>query len=321
MRGQGTLAALAVGAALCLLGAIGSRAAGERPGVSEAEARIALGRRLFYDADLSLDGSMSCATCHGQRRGFAEGNRSHPGVTGEPGRRNVPGLANVGRRAVLTWGDSTLTTLEAQALVPITGTHPVEMGMKGKEAELGRRLLANACYRALFRAGFPEEQGAVGIGTVARALAAFQRALVSNDAPIDRIARGEAMPAGTQAGAGIFQRDCVACHAGPDGTDDRFHRVAALSPGVGDRGLAEVTGRAEDEGRFRTPSLRNVALSAPYFHDGAAPTLAEAIGRHEGIRLTADETQAVIGFLDLLTDRTFNGDPRFAYPDGACEAD
>jgi cytochrome c peroxidase len=97
------------------------------------QARIELGRRLFYDADLSRDGTMACATCHEQKHAFADGNRTHPGVTGEPGRRNVPGLANVRWIAPLTFADPAQTTLEAQVAVPVFGTHPVEMGMKGLE--------------------------------------------------------------------------------------------------------------------------------------------------------------------------------------------
>lgn len=307
------------GAALVAVALLASLAAVAAPArdAREADARAALGRRLFYDADLSLDGTMSCATCHGQRRGFAEGNRSHPGVTGEPGRRNVPGLANVGRRKVLTWGDSSLRTLEVQFLVPMTGTHPVEMGMAGKEAELARRLGANACYRALFGAAFPEEKGAIGMGTVARAVAAFQRSMVSTNAPIDRIGTGFALSDEARAGQRIFKHDCASCHKGPDFTDDRFHRVAPSQPE--DRGLGETTGRSADDGKFRTPSLRNVALSAPYFHDGSSPTIGDAIRRHAGIALKPGEQRAVAAFLDLMTDRTFVSDPRFAYPDGPCE--
>ncbi len=287
------------------------------PSAAMAQARAALGRRLFHDGDLSLDGSMSCASCHGQRRGFAEGNRAHPGVTGEAGRRNVPGLANVGRRMALSWADPGQFPLEVQALTPITGTHPVEMGMAGKEAELTRRLSANACYRALFRAAYPGE--AISLPTVAGALAAFQRTLVSDQAPIDRLRAGEAVAMTPQArrGAALFERDCAACHSGPDFTDDRSHRVAAPMPR--DLGLAEISGKAEDEGRFRTPSLRNVTLSAPYFHDGESPTLAAAIRRHEGRVPDAEDEAALIAFLDLLTDHAFVTDPRFAYPDQPCE--
>lgn len=306
------LGSVALAAGLLVL-TISASAASDRA----ADARAALGRRLFYDADLSFDGTMACATCHEQKHGFADGNRSHPGVTGEPGRRNVPGLANVARRKSLTWGDGTIRTLEAQFLVPVLGIHPVEMGMAGKEAELARRLSTNSCYRALFDAAFPAEKGAINIGTVARAVAAFQRTLVSSGAPVDS---GDPLPVEAQAGHALFRRDCASCHGGRDYTDDRFHRVAPLAEGATDRGLGEITLRATDDGKFRTPSLRNVALTAPYFHDGASPTLEAAIARHEGIGLKSGEMRDVAAFLNQLTDRTFVTDSRFAYPDQPCEA-
>lgn len=315
-------------AAVALIGSIvAAQAVDRRAPVAanraESAARIALGRRLFYDGDLSIDGSMSCATCHLQHRGFAEGQRNHPGVTGEAGRRNVPGLANVGARKSLTWGDGSIRTLEAQALVPMLGEHPVEMGMKGQEAELARRLGGNACYTRLFRAAFPAEQGVIGSATVARALAAFERSLVSRDAPADRYARGDAaaIPPEAHTGAALFKRHCAACHAGPDFTDDRFHAVATGAPDPRDRGLGEVTGHRRDLDRFRTPSLRNIAVAAPYFHDGASATLEEAVRRHRGIVLGSDGEAALVAYLRELTDQTFLADRKLAYPDGPCEAE
>lgn len=316
-------------AACLLLAAAGGRtpAASAPPPAATADAdaeaaRVALGRRLFYDGDLSLDGSMSCATCHVQRRGFADSTRTRPGVTDEPGRRNVPGLANVGRRRSLTWGDASIRTLEAQALVPILGEHPVEMGMKGREAELAGRLGRSACYARLFRAAFPAEAGRIDMDTVAGALAAFQRGLVSADAPADRFDRGDASALSPEAreGSRLFARRCADCHAGPDRTDDRFHRVAAGAVDPRDRGLGEITGRARDDGHFRTPSLRNVAVSAPYFHDGESPTLEHAIRRHRQVRLRDGEMAPLLAWLGALTDDRFLADPRFAYPDGPCEA-
>jgi len=288
----------------------------------ENAARIALGRRLFYDADLSIDGSMACATCHEQAHGFADGNSTHAGVTGEPGRRNVQTLANVARRKSLTWGDATIRSLEAQALVPIMGEHPVEMGMKGQEAELARRLGANACYGKLFRAAFPEAGGAIDMRTVTLALAAFQRTLISADAPADRFAKGEAsaISLAARTGATLFRQNCASCHSGPDFTDDRFHCVAIEKSDGRDAGLGEISRRVDDNGKFRTPSLRNVAVSAPYFHDGASRTLEAAIRRHRGIALKGGQEARVIAYLHALTDETFLTDKRFAYPDEACEA-
>jgi cytochrome c peroxidase len=291
-------------------------------------ARVALGRRLFYDADLSRDGTMSCGACHEQRRAFAEGNRTHPGVTGEPGRRNAMALANVGDFNVFTWADPRQRTLERQALTPLTGDHPVEMGMAGQEAELARRLRSDPCYPAAFAAAFPAAGGAITFATVTQALAAFERTLVSRDAPWDRARRGEGPPLGAEArkGEALFRSPalgCASCHAGPLFTDaDRadprasYHRLPGVAASARDRGLGEVTGRPGDDGRFRTPSLRNVALTAPYLHDGSAATLEAAIAAHftAGARPGAEEIRALVAFLDTLTDARFVSDPRFALP-------
>lgn len=292
-----------------------------------SEAKVELGRRLFYDADLSLDGTMSCATCHEQKRGFTDSNRTHGGVTGDPGRRNVMALANVGYFSSLTWGDPRHRSLEDQALVPIAGEHPVEMGMAGHAAELSRRLEADPCYRRAFTAAFPEVRGAITLATVTKAIAAFERTLISYDAPYDRFRRGDrqAMSPEAQAGDALFHgaaMGCANCHAGVRLTDaDRanveasFHRLPGLPLRPDDRGLGEVTGRAQDDGRFRTPSLRNVALTAPYLHDGSAPTLEAAIGAHfVGSRPSPEEMSALVAFLDALTDEGFAADPRFSLP-------
>lgn len=280
-------------------------------------ARVELGRRLFYDADLSADGTMSCSTCHEQRHGFADSNRTRPGVHGDPGRRNAPALANVAWRPMLTWADPDMKGLEKQVSTPLEGEHPVEMGMKGAEAELARRLGRGTCYRRMFARAFPAVQGRIDMTSVAYSLAAFQRSLVSADSPWDRWRRSEA-GARTPLGEAAFRTKCGACHGGNDLTDDRFHRVAREDPSPTDRGLAETTGLTADEGKFRTPSLRNVAVSAPYFHDGASPTLESAILRHRDLSLADGELAALTGFLGALTDAAFLSDKRHALPDKAC---
>jgi len=287
-----------------------------------SDAKVALGRKLFYDADLSIDGTMSCATCHEQRRGFTDSNRTHPGVHGDPGKRNVQTLANVGYFRALTWGDPGVKTLEAQALIPIAGTRPVEMGFAGQEAVLTARLAGQACYRKMFGEAFPEAGGEVGMSTIAKALAAFQRTLVSFGSPYDQRKRGEAVAVSSEAlrGERLFEATCAGCHAGPLFTDAdkaRFHRIDA--PFAGDQGLADVTGGAADAGRFRTPSLRNAALSAPYLHDGSAPTLETAIRRHRvAMRLEDRQVSELVAFLETLTDETFVTDPRFSLPKPGC---
>ena len=293
---------------------VSSRPAGESavPPATE-QARVELGRRLFYDADLSRDGTMACATCHEQKHAFADGNRTHPGVTGEPGRRNVPGLANVRWIAPLTFADPAQTTLEAQVAVPVFGTHPVEMGMKGLEGEIAVRLGRDDCYVRQFRSAFPREEGRIDPANVARALAAFERTLVSFGSAFDR---GTLSPDEGK-GRAVFARDCAACHAGPLFTDRAYHRLDPLDPAAPDQGLFEATGRAGDRARFRTPSLRNVLLTGPWWHDGGAGTIEEALRRHRR-PITPADMAALVAFLGALSDPAFTTRADLAMPDKAC---
>jgi cytochrome c peroxidase len=278
-----------------------------------SRAKVELGRRLFYAADLSADGTMSCGTCHEQHRAFTEGNATHPGVTGERGRRNVPGLANVAWFSRLTFADPTLGSLEAQVAVPVLGTHPVEMGMAGRETEIAARLGRDPCYRAMFAKAFPETGGRIDFGTTSKAIASFERTLVSFGSAYDR----GGLPAEAKAGQAVFVRACAGCHAGPNFTDQAYHRIDPLDPAAPDTGLAEKTGKTEDLGKFRTPSLRNVALGAPYWHDGTERSLAAAIDRHR-LSVSADERGKLVSFLEALTDTEFVSRKSLALPATAC---
>ena len=303
--------------------------------------KIELGRRLFYDGDLSWDGTMSCATCHEQKRGFADPNKTRPGFDGQPGMRNIQTLANVGWFRSLTWGGPQVDTLEHQALIPIEGIVPVEMGFGGRpDGALAQRLADQACYPELFKAAFPERDGKIDMDTITLALSAFQRSLVSLDAQYDRWRRGDAGAISDQAkrGAALFEeKRCATCHAGPHFTDtalpgrkpvEAFHRLAWPKEEGADLGLGQITQKEEDIGKFRTPGLRNVALSAPYMHDGEVATLSEAVRHHYADPLAGDERlkQSVsdgevanlVAFLETLTDRGFVSDARFARPAAAC---
>lgn len=293
---------------------------------SSAAAQVELGRRLFYDADLSINGTMACATCHEQRHAFSDGNATHPGALDDPGKRNVPGLANVGRLHNLTWANDRLPGLEAQALNPILGDDPIEMGMKRKQGEIARRLYLNACDVKLFAVAFPDSGGTIDMASITAALAAFERTMISFETPYDWSVRWRSALASEAAAKGetMFERaGCVACHPPPLFTDDAFHHVETSRHKTADAGLMLVTGRTEDQGVFRTPSLRNIALTAPYWHDGHARTLADAIREHDlpcttaGPLSDADIAQ-IAAFLETLTDRGFVTDKRFAYPDDAC---
>lgn len=303
--------------------------------------KIELGRRLFYDGDLSWDGTMSCATCHEQKRGFTDPNRTRPGFDGQPGERNIQTLANVGWFRSLTWGGPQVDTLEHQALIPIEGFVPVEMGFGGKpEGALAQRLKDQACYPELFAAAFPERDGKIDMDTITLALSAFQRSLVSLDAPYDRWRRGDVSAISAQAkrGEALFrEKQCATCHAGPHFTDaalpgvkamETFHRLAWPTEEGEDYGLGRVTQKEEDIGKFRTPGLRNVALSKPYMHNGEVATLPEAIRHHysdpeagdKRLKLSVSDAEVadLVAFLETLTDQGFITNPKLSRPKAEC---
>jgi cytochrome c peroxidase len=323
-----------------------------------SEARIALGRRLFYDTRLSANGSMSCASCHQQERAFTDGQVVHTGVHGEPGVRNVPGLANLAYMPVLNWANPTLRRLEAQVLIPIFGDHPVEMGRGGQETALFASLAADPAYAALLRAAYPDKSQ-FDLAALTGGLAAFLQSIVSFDSPYDRYRHGgevDAIPEAAKRGEALFfseELECAHCHGGRNFTDNfqsaatpfpeiGFHNTGLYNldgrgayPGV-NAGVRLVTGAAEDEGRFRSPSLRNVALTAPYMHDGSLATLADVIRRHyalggmaaagphgrspirdpliTGFTISEPQVRDLVSFLESLTDTQLTRNPAYGKP-------
>ncbi|MDI1297296.1 MAG: cytochrome c peroxidase [bacterium] len=287
--------------------------------------KVALGRRLFYDSALSRDGSMACADCHQQARGFADGQATHKGVMGDMGVRNVPGLANVAWRTGLTWTEAGLHTLEQQAMVPMTGTKPVEMGLGGQDILLAQRLDADPCYQRLFAAAFPRGRGGADFAKVSAALGAFQRTMIAFDSPYDRYEAGahSAISPDAVRGAKQFRAaGCASCHGGADFTDSRVHYVGTAAPREADDpaygGKPPPPGFAPPPEQFRTPSLRNVAVTGPWLHDGKADSLDAAIRRHAAQNLVGVEMPAVLAFLEALTDRSFLTSAALARPAAAC---
>ncbi len=328
-----------------------------------SEAKIELGRHLFYDKRLSRDNSMSCGTCHQQAKAFTDGLAAPVGVTGERHPRGSITLTNVGYLSVLTWANPNIRRLEAQAIVPMFGEHPVEMGMAGREQELFARLKADARSPAMFANAFPESKGEISLSTITKAIAAFQRTLISLNAPYDRYRYGggpEAISASAKRGEALFfseKFECYHCHAGFTFTDNVHHSRLAF-PEIGfhnnalynansiggypktSPGLSEFSQREEDIGKFRTPTLRNIALTAPYMHDGSIATLEEVLqhyaaggrtihaGENKGVgannpnksnfivgfELTDGERDDMLAFLRSLTDESFITNPRFADP-------
>lgn len=318
-------------------------------------AKVELGRHLFYDTRLSANQQMACASCHFQHKAFTDGRARSPGVTGESALRNSQSLANVAFMPVLTWANPLLTELEVQALIPLFGEHPVEMGMAGREQELFERLASEPLYQQLFTDAFPLEaqQGTAALfslSTVTKSLAAFQRSMVSFDSPYDRYRYGgetDAISPAAKRGEQLFfseRLECYHCHGGFLFSDNirhsrlpfpelGFHHTGLFNLDgrgrypAGHEGLEEITGRKDDHGMFRTPSLRNVAVTAPYMHDGSIPTLVEVIQGHyavtgragttangpsplrsafiEGFEITDEEINDLVAFLESLTDSHF----------------
>jgi len=326
-------------------------------------AKVELGRHLFYDTALSRNETQSCASCHDQARAFTEPLATSVGSTGEVHPRNAMSLTNVAYLPALTWANPLLDELEEQALVPLFGEHPVELGMAGQEALLVERLAAAPLYQTLFHDAYPGEPDPITVANVAKALGAFQRTLISHDSPYDRFVYGgdeSALTASARRGAELFfseRLECFHCHGGFNFTDAVEHGgavstdVAFHNTGLYDldgrgaypadnQGLLEITGDRRDMGRFRAPTLRNIELTGPYFHDGSAATLEDALAHYEaggrtledgpnagvgsesplrsifvnGFTPTEAERADVLAFLHSLTDRTFITDPRFADP-------
>lgn len=281
-------------------------------------AKVALGRRLFYDRMLSKDGSMACADCHQQARGFTDGQPVHRGVTGEMGIRNVPGLANVGWRTQMTWTNPGVATLEEQALIPMTGTKPVEMGLAGHEAITAERLVTDSCYRRLFPAAFPGA-AKMDLKKIAIAISMFERTLISFGSPWDR---KTALPLARRGAAQFHAAGCASCHSGVNFTDDKVHYVGTAALGEVDNsaygGKALPPGFEPPAEQFRTPSLRNVEVTGPWLHDGSSASVEDAIRRHASAGLSNADMPALMAFLASLTDKAFLTDPKFGSSAPAC---
>lgn len=284
--------------------------------------KIALGRMLFFDPRLSGDGTLSCASCHQPELGFSNGQAVATGIGGRRGVRNSPSLFNVAYRAQLFW-DGRAGSLEEQALEPIQ--NPIEMG-----ADLGRvvqTLSTVPGYVDAFRAVFGTGPSADGI---AQALAAFERTLVSNRSPWDRFMDGDdaALSAAAQRGVRVFDEKakCVTCHHGPNFTDNQFHALGLpVRPGApNDQGRYEVTRDEADREAFRTPSLRNVAQTGPYMHNGLFATLEDTLQFYIKAEGRPAHRHPLITPLDLLTEqdtadllaflRSLNGEPLHVTP-------
>ena len=271
--------------------------------------KIALGRRLFFDPILSADRTVACASCHRPARAYGDTVPRSRGVRAQVTTRNVPSILNRAYGRTFFW-DGRAGSLEEAVLQPIRNEREMDLALTA----LVELLQQDRAYEREFSKEFAD---GVSEANVARALASFVRSLRSGDAPLDRYMNGDrgALSPDALTGLQLFtgKANCVACHVGPTFTDEAFHNTG-VTPG-GDSGRALVTGRDEDRGKFKVPSLRNVALTAPYMHNGSVPTLEAVIDFYDGggrpdrsrdpeirpLRLTVEEKRLLLEFLRSLT--------------------
>jgi cytochrome c peroxidase len=279
----------------------------------QTPAKFELGRRLFYDRRLSTNGTQSCADCHQQSHAFSDGKPVAVGSTGQQHTRNAMTLTNTGYNASYTWDSTNVRSLAQQALVPMFNTHPIELGVAGHEQEIVARFRSDD---ALFRAAFPGERRPVSIRNIARALAAFERTLISGHSPYDRLVYGDdsnALSPAAWRGMRLFftkRAGCSECHQGFNfGGESRYAGHSQTKPVLVRNGVTE--------GAFRVPTLRNVEVTGPYMHDGSIATIEDVIERYivaRKLSLDANDRTDLAEFLRSLTDREFIADPRFAAP-------
>lgn len=276
--------------------------------------RVALGRLLFRDTRLSADRTIACSSCHDLARGGVDGRQFSVGIGGALGAINAPSVFDSGYGFAQFW-DGRAPTLEEQAAGPIH--NPIEMGSNW--SQVLERLRADPALVAAFERSYPDGLDAA---SVADAIASFERSLVTLDSRFDRYLRGDAAALDAREIEGyrhFRELGCTSCHQGILLGGNMYQKFGVLgdyfagrAATQADLGRYNVTGREEDRHVFKVPGLRNVALTAPYFHDGSAGTLAQAVAvmaRYQlGRTLSAAETEAIVAFLETLTGRLASGE-------------
>ncbi len=283
-----------------------------------SEAKAALGERLFFEARLSVTGRYSCSSCHDPAHSFAQARPVAIGATGEALPHNAMALVNVAYNVSFGWTKPRLGSLETQMLEPMLNERPVELGLKGREAALCAQLAADPAYAADFAAAFPGDPAPVTFDHLVKAIATFERTLISGGSPFDRyVFNGEhdALSAEAKHGMALFfstRAGCSGCHSG-------FNFSGNWRDAQGETGRASFARNGTSAQPLRVPTLRNVALTAPYMHDGRFATL-EAVLQHYSsvatraarpdrrlprVPFSSTERAALVAFLDGLTDETF----------------
>lgn len=317
------------------------------------EEKFQLGRHLFYDTRLSANGDVACASCHHQDKAFSDGRQFPLGTYGDQHPRNAQSLGNTAWFATFNWARPDVTTLEEQIRAPLFNTEPIpEHGLNDSNIPtVLAQLQADSTYQTLFVAAFPqlEEGGAWSFDAhIIPALASFVRGLTTFNSPYDQYLAGDraALSLSARRGLSLFadeRLECTHCHFDDyfltNNRMDRsrrfaepsFHNTGAVAVfSAPNRGVFEITANPGQFGQFRTASLRNIALTAPYSHDGSHATLEDIIDTYSqggkrgdfstdgnlspGFILTRDEKNDLLAFLCSLTDLTFIRNPRYSNP-------
>lgn len=285
--------------------------------------RAALGRELFYSPLLSSDGKVACASCHQQDKAFTDGRALSLGAGGRVGKRSAPSLVNVAARSRLFWHGGS-PSLELQALGPLSDHNEHDL----RPDETVAKLAADPYFSRRFAEVYGAAPSLTGL---TRAIAAFERTLTSYHSPFDRYSAGDeaALTAAQVRGMDLFydKAECFHCHAGRNFSDNLPHNNGSVLFNE-DVGLAQLTEQDEDVGKFITPTLRNVALTAPYMHAGQMQTLREVVEHYNAggqpnpntdplvrpLGLTDAEVNDLLAFLESLTDPTVATNPDFGPP-------
>jgi cytochrome c peroxidase len=276
--------------------------------------KIQLGRYLFYDQRMSLNNTTSCASCHHQELAFTDGRAQAIGATQQLHPRSAMSLVNLASATAFNWNDPSVHSLEQQALKPMRSTSPIELGLN--EPSFLKLIREDATYQPLFRQAFPREANPYTILNVTRALAAFERTITSSASPYDRFHRDgdeQAISESAKRGEILFFLDggpsCFRCHSGPNFSDSKYHN----------NGLGAA-------GKFKTPTLRNIGITAPYMHDGSLDTLENVVDHYatggkpghdpimRGFPLTRQNRIDLVEFLKSLTDENLLNDQRYSNP-------
>ena len=331
-------------------------------------AKVALGRRLFYDKRLSGNHTQSCATCHQQSLAFTDGRATGLGSTGEAHPRGPMSLVNIAYSASLTWANPLFAVgvlpepLERQSELPMYGDAPVELGLKS-QTQIEERLRGVAEYQPWFKDAFPDVAKPITAQNISRAIAAFQRTIISGRSPFDRYRTDgdeSAISESAKRGYELFnseELECFHCHEGfnmsdhvhwqgKPGLEMHYHNTGLYNvDGKGaypepNTGVYNVTMEPKDMGAFKAPTLRNIALTAPYMHDGTVETLSDVLDHYaaggrtirsgpnagagknnplrdkllRGFKITEEQRADLIEFLKSLTDEELLKDPMLSDP-------